>query len=72
MEFFVWIMTSKGPLPQVWSEDYTLNPNSRKLNTELRVLRKEHLRPDQQGMPLDELAQIYPCPVVNDTEPRHE
>lgn len=64
MKYFVWLMTTKGPTPQKWDEDYTLNPNSKKLNTELRVLRKEQLSDEQQDMTLNQLSTLYPCPSI--------
>lgn len=66
MKYFVWLMTAKGPMPQKWNEDYTLNPNSRKLNTEIRVLRKEALDDDQQDLTLDQLTELYPCPILKE------
>lgn len=59
--FFVWVQGLKAPMPQAWDYDFSRNPESQKLRTD--ILFKKELTFAESFLKLDQLAQVYPAPI---------
>lgn len=56
MPLFVWVRDfANRPRPQLWPEDLP--------HEERRVVVKHVVKPEDEGLPFDVLARLYPAPV---------
>jgi hypothetical protein len=57
MKYFVWVSGLRGPEPQKWSDDLTVNQKP------IPTLAKHVLNPLEANLTLNELANRYPPPT---------